>query len=87
MIKALDICNDGETKYNSVQNKRLLIEFVLLKIHSINDIEKNDFLEKDISNHKKTVTQKQSINNQSNATNQKEDGDNETAVFNSKKRN
>ena len=87
LIKALDICNDGETKYNSVQNKRLLIEFVLLKIHSINDIEKkNDFLEKDISNHKKTVTQKQSINNQSNATNQKEDGDNETAVFNSKKK-
>ncbi|MAR21960.1 MAG: DNA polymerase III, subunit gamma and tau [Flavobacteriales bacterium] len=87
LIKALDICNDGETKYNSVQNKRLLIEFVLLKIHSINDIEKkNDFLEKDIPNHKKTVTQKQSINNQSNATNQKEDGGNETAVLNSQKK-
>ena len=67
MIKALDICNDGETKFNSVQNKRLLIEFVLLKIHSINDTEKkNDFLDKDISNHKKTVDTKQSINNQSN---------------------
>ncbi|GIS08275.1 MAG: hypothetical protein CM15mP112_03870 [Flavobacteriales bacterium] len=40
LIKALDICNDGETKYNSVQNKRLLTEFVLLKIHSSNYTEK-----------------------------------------------
>ena len=83
LIKALDICNDGETKYNSVQNKRLLTEFVLLKIHSSNCKEKkNDFLEKDTIDNKKTVEKKQSVNNQSVSTNQKENGSNETSALN-----
>jgi len=83
LIKALDICNDGETKYNSVQNKRLLTEFVLLKIHSSNCTEKkNDFLEKDTIDNKKTVEKKQSVNNQSVSTNQKENGSNETSALN-----
>ena len=87
LIKALDICNDGETKYNSVQNKRLLTEFVLLKIHSINnDTEKNDFLEKDTANYKKTVDQKQSVNNQSVSANQKENGSHETSASNPKQK-
>ena len=82
LIKALDICNDGETKYNSVQNKRLLTEFVLLKIHSSNCKEKkNDFLEKDTIDNKKTVEKKQSVNNQSVSTNQKENGSNETSAL------
>jgi len=85
LIKALDICNDGETKYNSVQNKRLLTEFVLLKIHSSNYTEKkNDFLEKDTIDNKKTVEKKQSVNNQSVSTNQKENGSNETSALNTK---
>ncbi len=82
LIKALDICNDGETKYNSVQNKRLLIEFVLLKIHSSNDTEKkNDFLEKDSAIYKKTDGQKQSINIQSVSTNLKENVSSETSAL------
>tara|TARA_Y100001933_G_scaffold24841_1_gene20989 strand:+ start:4096 stop:5865 length:1770 start_codon:yes stop_codon:yes gene_type:complete len=88
LIKALDICNEGETKYNLVQNKRLLIEFVLLKIHSSNDLEKkNDFLAKDTANYKKIVNQKQSVNNQSNGTNQKENGSHEISdLFHKKKK-
>ena len=87
LIKALDICNDGETKYNSVQNKRLLTEFVLLKIHSSNYTEKkNDFLEKDTIDNKKTVEKKQSVNNQSVSTNQKENGSNETSALNTKEK-
>ena len=87
LIKALDICNDGETKYNSVQNKRLLTEFVLLKIHSSNYTEKkNDFLEKDTIDNKKTVEKKQSVNNQSVSTNQKENGSNETSALNPKQK-
>jgi len=83
LIKALDICNDGETKYNSVQNKRLLTEFVLLKIHSSNYTEKkNDFLEKDTTINKKTVEKKQSINNQSVSANQKKNDSNETSALN-----
>ena len=83
LIKALDICNDGETKYNLVQNKRLLIEFILLKIHSTNDVEKkNDFLEKYTPKYKKTVDQKKSINIQSISTNQKENDSNERAALN-----
>ena len=78
LIKALDICNDGETKYNSVQNKRLLTEFVLLKIHSSNYTEKkNDFLEKDTVDNKKTVEKKQSV-----STNQKENVSDETSALN-----
>lgn len=85
LIKALDICNDGETKYNSVQNKRLLTEFVLLKIHSSNYTEKkNDFLEKDTIDNKKTVEKKQSVNNQSVSTNQKENDSNDTFALNTK---
>ena len=85
LIKALDICNDGETKYNSVQNKRLLTEFVLLKIHSSNYTEKkNDFLEKDATTINKTVEKKQSVNNQSVSANQKENGSNETSALNTK---
>ena len=87
LIKALDICNDGETKYNSVQNKRLLTEFVLLKIHSSNDTEKkNDFLEKDATTIKKTVDTKQSTNNQSVSANQNENGSNETSALNTKEK-
>ena len=87
LIKALDICNDGETKFNSVQNKRLLTEFVLLKIHSSNDKEKkNDFLEKDATTIKKTVDTKQSINNQSVSANQNENGSNETSALNTKEK-
>ena len=87
LIKALDICNDGETKYNSVQNKRLLTEFVLLKIHSSNYTEKkNDFLEKDATIIKKTVDTKQSINNLSVITNQNENGSNETSALNTKEK-
>ena len=87
LIKALDICNDGETKYNSVQNKRLLTEFVLLKIHSSNDTEKkNDFLEKDATTIKKTVDTKQSINNQSVSANQNENDSNETSALNTKEK-
>ena len=87
LIKALDICNDGETKYNTVQNKRLLTEFVLLKIHSSNYTEKkNDFLEKDNIDNKKTVEKKQSVNNQSVSTNQKENGSNETSALNPKEK-
>ena len=83
LIKALDICNDGETKYNSVQNKRLLTEFVLLKIHSSNYTEKkNDFLEKDTTINKKTVEKKQSINNQSVSANQKKNDSNEISALN-----
>ena len=87
LIKALDICNDGETKYNSVQNKRLLTEFVLLKIHSSNDSEKkNDFLEKDATTIKKIVDTKQSIKNQSVSANQNENGSNETSALNTKEK-
>jgi len=87
LIKALDICNDGETKFNSVQNKRLLTEFVLLKIHSSNDTEKkNDFLEKDATTIKKTVDTKQSINNQSVSANQNENDSNETSALNTKEK-
>ena len=87
LIKALDICSDGETKYNLVQNKRLLIEFVLLKIHSINNVEKkNDFLETDTANYKKTVDQKQSVNIQSVSANQKVNGSNETEILIHKKK-
>ena len=87
LIKALDICNDGETRFNSVQNKRLLTEFVLLKIHSSNDTEKkNDFLEKDATTIKKTVDTKQSINNQSVSANQNENGSNETSAINTKEK-
>ena len=87
LIKALDICNDGETKYNSVQNKRLLTEFVLLKIHSINDTEKkNDFLEKDTAINKKSVDEKQSLNNQSINANLKENGSHETSASNPKQK-